>query len=251
MIKDIKIEQNTTAITVNDIDGEWVGKLLQYDWSGKHIVRILPVAINFITTNNILKIKVTIAEQTLEATVQFKDGYVYVEDDLTFTLDKLYSNNPKETSLNHTLFTLSMQKKELEGSTYLTGLVDTFIESWMEYGAPMSLVLKEKEAIEVLDEDMLDALLAQEDQFIKLYPVPFNEQLTVQYQLETADNVYVELVSLNGINKIVIQPNKLQQAGDYTYTIPVNTNLPKGLYVVRIMAGNKLRTRMIIKDNDN
>jgi hypothetical protein len=67
--------------------------------------------------------------------------------------------------------------------------------------------------------------------------------------LDAAENVYVELISLNGTNKIMILPTTQQQAGDYTYTIPVNPTLPEGLYVVRIIAGNQLHTRLIIKDN--
>ena len=67
--------------------------------------------------------------------------------------------------------------------------------------------------------------------------------------MDAAENVYVELISLNGTNKIMILPTTQQQAGDYTYTIPVNPTLPEGLYVVRIIAGNQLHTRLIIKDN--
>lgn len=248
-ITDINIETYNDPLTKEAITGEWTGKLVQYDWSGNSIVRIIPIAIDFKTTNNKVHITTIINHQKQEANALWQDGNLYVENDLTFTLDKLYSSNPNELSLDYTVFTLSLEKKELMGNTYLTGFVDTFINSWSEYGQPMDLILKPKGAEEVIDEAMIAALAAQEDQFIKLYPVPFNEQLTVQYQLETAENVYVELISLNGSNKIVILPTTQQQAGDYTYTIPVSSTLPEGLYVVRLIAGGQLYTRMIVKDN--
>ncbi len=252
VITSVDINAYTGAITANDITGEWVGKLVEYDWSGTHIVRILPLTLNFNTGNsNHINIQAIVAGQALQGTGQLQDGSIYVDSDMTFTLDKLYSGNPNELSLDHTLFTLGLEKKTWADHTYLTGFVDTYRASWKEYGKPMSMVLRPKtEAGEGdIDVEILAALAAQEDQFIKLYPVPFNTQLTIQYQLETPDNVYVELVSLNGTNKVVILPTTQQQAGDYTYTIPVDSSLPVGLYVVRLLAGEQLYTRLIAKDN--
>ncbi|GAB1857036.1 hypothetical protein MHTCC0001_18720 [Flavobacteriaceae bacterium MHTCC 0001] len=252
VISSVEIDEYTGTIITDDINGEWVGKLVEYDWSGEHIMRILPLTLNFNTGNSAhINIQATIAGQELKGTGQFQDGSIYVDSDMTFTLDKLYSGNPNELSLDHTLFTLGLEKKTWADNTYLTGFVDTFRASWKEYGKPMSMVLRPKTEAkeEEIDLELLEALAAQEDQFIKLYPVPFNEQLTIQYQLENTDNVYVELISLNGTNKIVILPTTQQQAGDYTYTIPLDVGLPVGLYVVRLIAGGQLYTRMIAKDN--
>jgi hypothetical protein len=131
------------------------------------------------------------------------------------------------------------------------GALDAYIPSWKEYGKPMGLVLKPIGTTSSLSEAALLSLAAQKDQFIKLYPVPFNAQLTVQYQLETAATVSAELVRLNGTESIPILAPTKQSAGDYTYTIPVNTALPEGLYIVRLNAGGTLHTRMLIKDIKN
>ncbi len=251
VLKKVKVEEYPNPTAVNELEGNWNGKLVQYDWSGKHITRITPVAVDITVVNSTVKIKLFIAEQHFEVYGKFIDGTIYIENDVIFALDKLYSNDPNEETLDYTIFTLGLDKKEVKGEVYLTGLVDTFIASWAEYGEPMSLVLKSKENRTTIDEEMLLALASQEDQFIKLYPVPFNDQLTVQYQLDIAANVSVELISLNGVNKTVILPSTQQQAGEYTYTIPVDLSLPNGLYVVRLMAGDQLYTRMIIKDTNN
>ena len=59
----------------------------------------------------------------------------------------------------------------------------------------------------------------------------------------------MELVSVNGGSPIIIKANEIQQPGDYMYTIIVNDNLPNGLYVVRLLAGNQVHTRLITKEN--
>jgi len=244
-------------LELKDVIGNWTGKLIQYDWSGKHIRRILPIKITITTEQETGDIQVTsiVEKQELSSKATWQDETLYLEDlKETLTLNRLYPENPKQLTLDYNLFSTSLQKYEYEGVHYLIGKLDSYIPQWTEYGKPMSLVLKPEGAVNTntentLNEEALFALAAQKDQFIKLYPVPFNEQLTVQYQLETASNVYVELISLNGNHKIVIQPTTSKQAGDYTHTIPIDTSLPKGLYVVRIRAGNQLHTRMIIKGN--
>lgn len=251
LISEIDVETYQSDLDKEDIVGEWIGKLVQYDWSRKTIERIVPISIRFDTKdNNNIGIQTLIGGQEKNAIAQWQDGNLYIKNDLKFSLDRLYPDNPDELSLDYNVLTLSLQQKELLGKIYLTGSVDTFIESWTEYGQPMSLVLRRKGSEDTLDVEMLKALAAQDDQYIKLYPVPFNYSITVQYQLETSSTVYVELISLNGTNKIVIQPNIVQQAGEYTYTIPVDGSLPGGLYVVRLIAGDQLYTRMIIKDNN-
>lgn len=174
---------------------------------------------------------------------------LYFENPFHFTLDKLFSHDLKKTTLNYRLLSINFKKQVISNNTYLVANTDTYIDEWKEYGRPSRIVLKRKGSYSTIDEAIISALAAQEDQFIKLYPVPFNNQLTVQYQLELASTVYVELVSIIGGNPIVIKPNEMQQPGSYTYSVPVNTNLPDGLYVVRLTAGNQLYTRLITKEN--
>jgi hypothetical protein len=250
VISEIDVETYQEPLTKEAINGEWIGKLVQYDWSGKTIEQIIPISITFKTNDtNSLDVYTLIDGQEKSGTAQWQDGNLYVDSDLKFNLNRLYPDNPNELSLDYTVFTLGLQKKELMGSTYLTGTVDTFIESWTEYGQPISLVLRPKGFEDNLDIALLEALAAQEDQFIKLYPVPFDNSLTVQYQLETPSEVFVELVGLHNAAHINILPKTVQQIGEYTYTIPVDSNLPEGYYVVRLTAGNQLYTRLILKNN--
>ncbi len=237
-------------LELNEMEGVWKGKLVQYDWSGKHMRRIIPISLAIETesdSNNIF-VNSQIENQEITSTAIWQDETLYFEDiTQTVTLNRLFPEHPDELTLDYNLYSTSLQKYEYQGITYLIGSLDSYIPKWKEYGKPMRLILKPEGAGDI-DEEILLALAEQENQFIKLYPVPFNNQLTVQYQLETADTVFVELVSLYGTQQIVILPTIFQEAGEYTYNIPVDSTLQEGLYVVRIIAGNQVHTRMIIKN---
>ncbi|WP_303315439.1 T9SS type A sorting domain-containing protein [Flavivirga abyssicola] len=239
-------------LELEEIKGAWSGKLLQYDWSGKYIQRIIPITItiDIDKESNEIQVSCILEEQKINTHAIWQDETLYFKNlSQTVRLSKLYPQHPTKLTLDYNLLATSLQKYTYQNSKYLIGYLDTYIPEWTEYGAPMSLVLKPEGSKNGLNEEALLALAAQGDQFIKLYPVPFNEQLTIQYQLKVPSSVYVELISLNSTNKIVVLPSIRQQAGDYTYTIPVESSLPKGLYVVRLIAGEQLYTRMIIKDN--
>ena len=240
------------TLELNTISGKWVGKLIQHDWSGKHIQRVLPIkmAFNIDKQSNKVNITTKLEDQEISAHAIWQDETLFFENiEDTFSLTRLYPDNPKNLTSNYNLLSTSLQKYTYQEHSYLIGSLDTYIPEWTEYGSPLSLILVPEGAESTLSDETLLALAAQEDQFIKLYPVPFKDKLTVQYQLEQESPVYVELISLNGTNKIMILPTKVQQAGDYTYTIPVESTLPQGLYVVRLIAGEQLHTRMIIKEN--
>lgn len=242
------------TLTIRGLKGAWTGNLLQYDWSGNNILRAIPISINFNKKlNNTLKISTSIDDKFFNVNAKFNENNIYIEDDLTFTLNKLYSCNPYKNSLDYTLLSLSLNKIEIDGNIYLTGFVDTYIDSWSEHGKPMRLLLepeKNSRVNELVDEKIITALSTQKNQFIKLYPVPFKNQLTVQYHLEKDSKVYVEMVSLVGGEKIIVLPETYQKKGEYTYNIAIKRNLAQGLYVVRVVTGNKLYTRMIIKSKN-
>ena len=236
-------------INKEEIIGEWEGKFIQYDWSGKTIVRIVPINLSFTVNEDSFDVTSYFEEENLSLNAIWQDDNLYFKNPFNFTLDKLFSHTPEKLTLDYRLLSLKFKKQIISNHTYLLANADTYIDEWKEYGRPSRIILKQKGNTSSLDEDLLAALAAQEEQFIKLYPVPFKNQLTVQYQLDVASTVYVELVSINGSNPIIIKPNELQQQGDYIYNISVNDNLPNGLYVVRLIAGNKVHTRLITKEN--
>lgn len=242
---------NLESIAPNDIEGTWTGRLIQYDWSGQKIERIVPIDLAFSSSEeNTMEVTAAFLEQEKKATATFEEDYIYFHEPFVFTFDKLYSSNKHELTLDYDLLSIAVQKQRISGQSYLIGSVDTYITNWKEYGQPSRLILMPADTeYNEAHQEMLLALAQQEHEFIKLYPVPFTDQLTVQYELEVAAEVYIELNSLTGGDPIVILPPTQQQAGDHLQSARVSPGLKAGLYVVRLWAGDQYYTRLIIKEN--
>jgi uncharacterized protein len=130
---------------------------------------------------------------------------------------------------------------------YLLADVDAFIDTWSEPAPPISLVLRPKNdiAISTQDDRVLLALAAQKADFIKVYPVPFKEQLYIGFDLANPAQVAVTLTSTTTAQTIAVGTTNLP-AGMQSYT--VNTSdLPKGYYAIRVQENDKLHSRIVIK----
>lgn len=241
---------NSTELAT--IKGVWTGKLIQFDWSGKHIQKAIPIKINIYqdSITNKLKLKSLLSNVEMESEIKFENGVIYFENfNSKFSIPNLYPEIPSNKILDYNLISIDLKQAKIDNSIFLIGQLESYIKKWKEYGEPMSLILKpESYTNQAVSEEQL-ALNAQEDYFIKLYPVPFNSQLTVQFTLENDANVYVEMTDLYGVNKKVIQPTILLKAGDYNYNIPTTDYMQQGIYAVKVIAGNQTHTRLVIKNN--
>jgi hypothetical protein len=75
------------------------------------------------------------------------------------------------------------------------------------------------------------ALSIQEAQFIKLYPVPFREQLLIQYQLEESSNIQVEIISFDNSIRLVLDSGNKQAGAQTVHTTPA---IKEGRYIIKI-----------------
>lgn len=78
----------------------------------------------------------------------------------------------------------------------------------------------------------------------KIFPNPFTEDFTVQYQIEEAQEVSIEILNANGASKYV--HNEYQNEGFYQKNIS-EIDLPKGIYFCHFKTGNKLETFKLVK----
>lgn len=240
-------------LATKDILGDWEGKWVQYDWSGKKVERILPLRLALTNTEGTLEMTYTLMETTKTVDAFWQEGYLYFNEPLTLTLPRLYSSNPKELSLEYELLSLGLEKFALsDGTPLLMGGVDTFITNWSEHGQPTKVALLPKGSLDipktVADVALLEALEEQKEHFIKLYPVPFQDNLTIAYELEVDAEVQAQVLSLNGGNVVTVTPKTLKKAGNHRHSIALGGALPKGLYVVRLTTGDRFYTRLIIKN---
>ena len=80
---------------------------------------------------------------------------------------------------------------------------------------------------------------------INVYPNPVNDYGTIAFSLEEASNVSVQIFNLSGQVVREISQNSMA-AGNNNVKFDVN-DLPKGAYIIRLTAGDKIETSKFIK----
>ena len=239
------VENN--ALTTKDILGEWTGRFIEYDWSGTTPLRVLPIDITF-TKNDLgdLQTKIVFEGKTYENTGLFENNNLFLNG-FNFNLPQLYSHSFENKPLDFDVLGMDLSPKIYNNTRYLLADVDSFIGLWREPGMPISLVLRPKTevAITAAEDAAMLAMASQKAEFIKVYPVPFGEQLYIAFELNDPADVKVTLTSVATANNVDVATTSLP-AGMQSYT--VNTaSLPNGYYVIRVQENEKLHTRIVIK----
>jgi flagellar hook assembly protein FlgD len=78
----------------------------------------------------------------------------------------------------------------------------------------------------------------------KVYPNPFTEQTTISYSLPNTSNVNIEVYNYIG-EKVETLVNETKVAGKHN-TIFSTSNMAKGIYFIRVTAGNQQKTIKVI-----
>jgi TPR repeat protein len=240
-------QTNTELLTSSTIIGEWTGLLIDYDWSGKIPTRVLPIEVSF-SQNELgdLQTKIVFNGITFEDIALLDSNSLFVQG-LQFNIPQLYAHDLINADLEYTILGMDLSQKTHNNIPYLLADVDSFISNWKEPGTPISLVLRVKNANALTEEDqkIMLALAAQKTEFIKVYPVPFKEQLYVAFELANPAQVQVTLTSVATAQTVQVATTNLG-AGMQSYSVDT-ANLPNGYYVVRVQEGDKLHSRIVIK----
>ena len=247
-----KESNNFLDITEENLYGKWSGKLLKFDWSGKNIEQkhdfTLEIKYDSINESAVYSLKIN--EQKLEKKVINRvDNEMYF-DDLYINLPHTSFSEKIPNNLDYQFLSTNLRIKTIGEFTFLTGNIESYINSWNESGAPLKFVLKKKETFansdEELSDEILDALSSQEDNFIKLYPNPFKTDLIISYTLNTLSFVEVRITDIKGHKNSIVEKGREQKAGKHSYYFN-GSNLQKGIYVVTVYVNNEKKTRLIIK----
>jgi hypothetical protein len=231
--------------------GKYSGILIKYDWSGKHIEieQKLNLEFKYDSINEQPAFLFEMDNQKIVGSYSKIDNSVYFKN-LNIELPHLSLSKKIRKKLLYQVVSTNLQYEKKEGEEYLAGNLNNQINSWKEDGALLRFVLKKKKSFsnsnKELSDDALEALAAQKDKFIKLYPNPFTKDLVVSYTLEKPSTVTVYIKSLKGQKSISLVKNMNQDKGEHTYLFN-GTDLKKGIYVVSIIAGKTKKTRIIVK----
>jgi len=248
-----KVTESSPAVAENKeikpkyLNGKWKGKLIELDWSGKQIVKVLPLNCEFAAQDNSVNYKWEINKTASEATAIWEDNALYF-DKLNMVFDWPFSDNANVNTLNWQVLSSQMEFKTINKKNYLIGNLQTFTDQWTEPGPPMRVVLKQiEDGDDELSDDELLAISTQKDHFIVLYPNPFLADVLIAYELETEANVSVAVYDLSGnVASVTLEPGAMQAAGKHHYTLD-GANLRPGMYIVRVGVGNQMHSRILIK----
>ncbi len=210
-------------ITEESLYGKWHGKLLQLDWSGKTIEESIPLELEFKqdTIYNNIQYKLKLNSDEKIGNTSLIDGAIYFEN-LQIILPHTSYHKEEQSTLENQFLSSELTLKTIAGTTYLTGVIESYIPKWNEPSAPMRFVLA-KESVTTennteISEEVLQALASQEDSFIKLYPNPFESDLIVAYTLKEPSSIQIEVMSILDNNHThTIEQGKQQKAGEYRY----------------------------------
>lgn len=240
------ITSNFNGTIPASIEGNWNGYLIEMDWSGKKMLRTIPLDMTIGGAKDDFG---TVDSQITIGTDSISSGSIWSNGTLTLfdakmAIQKQYTDHPYHTSLDYDLLSVSFSQRELDGNTFLIGNLETQVLQWSEPGPPMMLILAKGEL--VLSQEILDAFADQADSFVKLYPNPFVNNLLVYYDLRNDANVSVSIHDYYGQTQGRTIYQGFQKAGGRSVSLN-NLPLNNGLYVVKVQVNGELHTKLVIK----
>jgi hypothetical protein len=84
---------------------------------------------------------------------------------------------------------------------------------------------------------------------VTIYPNPFDQSTTLDFELKTSSEVSIEIYNLIG-GRIQTLVNQGLEAGKHTYTFGEDRQVyPNGIYVVKITIDKQVYVTRLIKQN--
>ena len=82
---------------------------------------------------------------------------------------------------------------------------------------------------------------------LNIYPNPAVNQIGIQYYLAQSQHVRLSLMDLSG-KQVTVLIDQQQQSGTYTESFPLGNQIPAGVYIVRLEAGDQVFAKKIVKN---
>lgn len=233
------------------LNGNWIGSLIQLDWSSKDILQTLPITLNlsYDAQNNETHYIWSLNNSEHNGISINEDNTLQFEN-LTTTVSRLYFSDKKEQHVNYNFESANFALKTYKEQNYLTALLDTYAQKMSEPGSRFALVLMKDNVQTQNGKDISTetaSALKEQNGFVKLYPNPFKNDLYISYILNTVGTVQVEISGLHDTSRTVLVKRQEQKAGDYTYYVD-GSQLKKGTHVVSITVNGEEHTKLIIKN---
>ena len=214
--------------------GSYDGILVMYDWSGKYIIGEKPVSMTFNNRKDATYGSLIINNDTINF-----EGGMAADGTLFFTKGSLKMNERytgEFTPVNYSLEYIRLQRKH--GN--LAGRLSLYSEKLLEPERPMYIELMNQIGNQNQNEDT--PLQGK----IRINPNPFISNFTADFTLAHACNsAVVRIFSQSGV-KVYEKSIGHLEAGEST--VSITPNIPKGIFVLNICAGNQILRTIIKKE---
>jgi hypothetical protein len=222
-----RIQQKLPSAEV--ITGDYNGYLIQYDWSGTHVVSSKRLQFSIEARNN--ELSGQWIEDTKD-TVAIKA--ILSSDSVLFNNTQYHRKDhySPDTAVLYNFGNARLNLVQTSDSVFLAGNLDMFSPERKEPSKPLFVALARKASIVKKLE-------------VKAYPNPFTSVLNVDFNLPQTATVQIQLVSLNG-TVVYSNPAGILEAG--WYSLPIQTgNIAAGTYLVQLMYGSGVVVEKVVK----
>jgi hypothetical protein len=220
--------RRTINTTDKDISGIWEGKMIKYDWSGKHIVEEKNLSLQIDNTEGSLS-GIWVQEDTVSIKLQaHKEASSWVFD------------NMKYTHAYERVWEVKQGKFELQqtgDSILLLGNVEQYSVDTKEPSSPTSVVLKRSASISNPQNraSIRNSLI--------VYPNPFDRDLSVQLSLSEAQKLTLFVYDQEG-KEVYNQTQNWEQG---THTQQLQLTIPTGVYTLSAKGDKVNLNSLLIK----
>jgi len=217
------------------IAGKYTGWLIQYDWSGVHMVAIKKLQLDLAASHG--EISGKWMEQDADTA---KIRARIVSDSLVFEQTKYARKDhySLKKSIGYNFQLARLDIVQLGDSVFLAGSIEMFSPLRGEPSKPIFVVLS-RGGLRNVDSSAFNGLE------VNAYPNPFVDLLNVQFYLPKAGNVRVRIYDMKGAMLYDKEAGVLEEGN---YSLPVyDTGLAEGVYILNLSYNNQSRSIKIIK----
>ncbi len=226
-------------ITTDDLDGDYSGYVIKFDWSGKHIISQADLKLHLNHKDKDLTGKWT----------EYGQEEIPLSGTLTDTAVIFYNTALNQTDHYHTTTPLDVEFKQSKlnmvksGDTvYLSGNLALYSPQFKETRQPEFIMLiRTGTGVGFAD----NADVHTDSLHFVAYPNPFTSSLRLRFTLKTPATVSI-MVS-NILNGHIVYQSSPVDLGAGDHTTPVNFDGQAGNYIVTLLYGNKLKSAIVFK----
>lgn len=232
-------------VSPKEIEGDYLGLLVKYDWSGQKVVSSHKLKVNFIESNGTYNgtwIEDDSISTNLNA-ILTNNGLSF--SNMQYQKNDHYSKNKKQKIRFDDMW---LQFTKSKDSVFISGKLRLFNMDEKEKERPIGILLARKKGqsnnnrMEIADNESKNTI---DENSIKVYPNPSDKNFVLEFFISKACEVGYTITTIDG-RPIFSHESSLLQAGNNSLQIQA-TNIAKGTYFLNVNYCGIIKTIKIVK----